>query len=351
MADLRGRRDSEGVAEFTKARNRYNELLNSHEILKAPLFRVEPSLTRIEWSFLQAMMIKLGFDVKWVELIMRCVSTVQYNVLREGKVIGPIIPCRGLRQEDPLSPYLFILCAEGLSSLIRRKKRDGLLPGVKITRGALTVSHLFFADDNFFFFRANINEASLIKHLLAVYCQAFGQVVNFNKSSISFSANVLDGVIRQEKKKKVFSYIRDKLWQRLQGWSSRMLSRASKEILQKTVALDMPNYAMSIYLLPKELCRELEVMMNSFWWRSNHSGWKGINWVKWEYLCKPKGCGGIGFKQLHSFNIAMLGKQLWRLLTCLDSLMAKILKARYYPRNSVIQASLGHNPSYVWRSI
>ena len=152
---------------------------------------------RIEWSFLQAMMIKLGFDVKWVELIMRCVSTVQYNVLREGKVIGPIIPCRGLRQEDPLSPYLFILCAEGLSSLIRRKKRDGLLPGVKITRGALTVSHLFFADDNFFFFRANINEASLIKHLLAVYCQAFGQVVNFNKSSISFSANVLDGVIRQ----------------------------------------------------------------------------------------------------------------------------------------------------------
>ena len=106
-----------------------------------------------------------------------------------------------------------------------------------------------------------------------------------------------------------------------------MLSRAGKEILLKTVALAMPNYAMSLYLLPKELCRELEGMMNSFWWHSNHSGRKGINWVNWEYLCKPKGCGGLGFKQLHSFNIVMLGNQLWRLLTHPGSLMAKILKA------------------------
>ena len=309
---------------------------------------------RIEWSYLQAMMLKLGFDARRVELTMLCVSIVQYNVLREGKVIGPIIPCRGLRQGDLLSPYLCIICAEGLSSLIRMKEREGLLHGVTIARGAPTVSHIFFADDSFIFFRANVNEAASIKELLAVYGRASGQVVNSNKSSISFSANVLDGVIRQvcdvlmvtdttnhgaylglpsyigRKKKEVFSYIRDKLWQRLQGWSSRMLSRAGKEILLKTVALAMPNYAMSIYLLPKELCRELEVMMNSFWWRSNHSGRKGINWAKWEYMCKPKGCGGLGFKQLHLFNITMLGKQMWRLLTRHDSLMARILKARYY---------------------
>lgn len=91
--------------------------------------------------------------------------------------------------------------------------------------------------------------------------------------------------------------------------------------------------------------------MNSFWWRSNRNGGKGINLVKWEYLCKPNGCGGLGFKQLHFFNISMLGKQLWKLLTIPDSLMAKVLKARYYLRTSVLRASLGHNPSYVWRSI
>ncbi|KAH9684396.1 reverse transcriptase domain-containing protein [Citrus sinensis] len=246
---------------------------------------------RIKWKFLQDMMLKMGFDAKWVALMM-------------------------------LSP---------------------------------SVSHLFLADDSFLFFRANDNEANLIKHLLAVYGRASGQVVNFSKSSISFSANVVESVSREisigRKKKEVFKYIRDKLWQRLQGWSTRMLSRAGKEILLKTVALALPNYAMSIYLLPKELCRELEGLMNSFWWRNNHSSGKGINWVKWEYLCNPKGCGGLGFKQLHLFNIAMLGRQMWKLLTCPESLMARILKARYYPRTSVVRASLGHNPSYVWRSI
>lgn len=85
---------------------------------------------KMEWNFLQAMMLKLGFDVKWVNLIMLCVSTVRYSVIREGKTVGPIVPCRGLRQGDPLSPYLFIVCVEGLSALIRRQERLGLLHGV-----------------------------------------------------------------------------------------------------------------------------------------------------------------------------------------------------------------------------
>ena len=99
---------------------------------------------RIEYNFLQAMMLKLGFNAMWVDLIMLCVSTVWYSVLREGKVIGLIIPYRGLRQGDPLSSYFIIICAEGLSSLIRRQERNSLLHRVKFARGALMVSHLFF---------------------------------------------------------------------------------------------------------------------------------------------------------------------------------------------------------------
>lgn len=75
---------------------------------------------RIEWSFLKSMMLRLGFDTKWVELVMLCVSTVRYHVIRDGKEIGLIVPSRGLRQGDPLLPYLFILYAEGLSSLIHK---------------------------------------------------------------------------------------------------------------------------------------------------------------------------------------------------------------------------------------
>ncbi|XXG49421.1 hypothetical protein AAC387_Pa02g3611 [Persea americana] len=135
-------------------------------------------------------MLKLGFDAKWVELIMLSVSMVSYSVIRDGKEVGPIIPTRGLRQGNPLSPYLFILCAEGLSSLIRKKERAGLIHGLRVARGAPAVTHLFFADDCFSFFNANQQEACLVNDMLAVYGRASRQMVNFNKSSVSFSANV-----------------------------------------------------------------------------------------------------------------------------------------------------------------
>ncbi|KAH9792007.1 putative reverse transcriptase/RNA-dependent DNA polymerase [Citrus sinensis] len=235
----------------------------------------------------------MGFAEKWVDLIMLCVSTVQYNVLRNGKEVGPIIPSRGLRQGDPLSPYLFILCAEGLSSLIRVNEKAGLIHGVKVARSAPMVSHLFFANDSFMFFRANQQEAVLIRNILASYSCASGQKVNFNKSLISFSVNVLVDVASQE----------------------------------------------------------LEIMMNSFWWGSKRNGGGGINWMKWERMCKPKDFGGMGFKQIHIFNVAMLGKQVWKLLTSPTSLVAKVLKARYFPRSSILDANLGFNPSFIWRSI
>ncbi|KAH9758966.1 putative reverse transcriptase/RNA-dependent DNA polymerase [Citrus sinensis] len=68
-------------------------------------------------------------------------------------------------------------------------------------------------------------------------------------------------------------------------------------------------------------------------------------------MCKPKSFGGIGFKRIHDFNIAMLGKQCWKLMTNPHSLVARILKARYYHRSSFVDASIGFNPSYTWRSI
>ncbi|KAH9751894.1 hypothetical protein KPL71_014488 [Citrus sinensis] len=113
----------------------------------------------------------------------------------------------------------------------------------------------------------------------------------------------------------------------------------------------MPNFAMNVYLLALELCRDLEKMMNSFWWDNRGNGSGGINWMKWDRLCRPKTYGGLGFKQLHNFNIAMLGKQGWQLLSNSHTLVSKIFKARYYPKSSFIEASLDSNPSYAWRSI
>ncbi|KAH9656150.1 reverse transcriptase domain-containing protein [Citrus sinensis] len=295
---------------------------------------------RIEWDFLEAMLLRLGFDGKWVTLIMLCVSTVRYHVIRDGKEIGPIVPSRGLHQGDPLSPYLFILCAEGLSALIRKNERAGLLHGVKVARGAPVVSHLFFADDCFLFFKATNSEAHVIKRILGVYGQGSGQMVNLSKSSIFFSSNVKEDVKEQlchilavnatanhgtylglpsfvgRNKKEVFSYIRDRVWQKLHSWSMNFSSGAGKEILLKTVAQAIPNYAMQVYLLPLDLCKDLETMMNSFWWGSRREG-RGV----------------------------------WKLLTNPKSLIGQIFKARDFPRTSIVEAVLGHNPSFMWRSL
>lgn len=107
---------------------------------------------RVEWNFLRDMMRKMGFANKWVEWVYVCVSRVKYSVLLSGKEIGPITPSRGLRQGDPVSPYLFLICAEGLSAIIRRREEEGSFHDCKIARSAPSVSHLFFADDSYLSF-------------------------------------------------------------------------------------------------------------------------------------------------------------------------------------------------------
>ncbi|CAH9072880.1 unnamed protein product [Cuscuta epithymum] len=111
----------------------------------------------------------------------------------------------------------------------------------------------------------------------------------------------------------------------------------------------MPTYAMNVFLLPIDLCREIEVLMNGFWWQGK-SG-RGIRWKAWDFLSQPKNCGGMGFRRLHEFNLAMLAKQAWRLFSNPDSLVGKVYKARYYPSGDFLSAKIGYNPSFIWRSI
>lgn len=116
-------------------------------------------------------------------------KTVSYSFVRDGKVFGNVTPQRGIRQGDPISPYLYILCAEGLSGIIRRYEETGLIHGCKIARGAPSISHLLFTDDCYFFFRASQTEANIMKHILQRYERLSDQVINYNKSDIVFSPN------------------------------------------------------------------------------------------------------------------------------------------------------------------
>ena len=129
-----------------------------------------------------------------------------------------------------------------------------------------------------------------------------------------------------------------------------MLSRAVKEVLIKAVTQSIPIYAMGVFQLPLKLCDELNALCAKFWWGQVGDERK-IHWKSWDSLSQPKNDGGMGFRDLRSFNLAMLAKQGWRLLYDHDSLLFKCFKARYFPRCYFLDAMDLTNSSYVWKSM
>jgi len=145
------------VLNFMKAKTRGQD---RYVALKLDISK---AYDRMDWSYLIVALNKMGFHHRCIRWMRMCVESVDYNVLVNGEQVGPIIPGCGLRQGDPLSPYLFIICAEGLSSLIRDTETRDVLTGTKFCRQAPSVSHLLFADDCFLFFKANEEQAHVMK--------------------------------------------------------------------------------------------------------------------------------------------------------------------------------------------
>ena len=117
----------------------------------------------------------MGFNEGWINLVMKCISSVSYSVIVNDTTPGNIVPTRELRQGDSLSPYLFLLCAEGFSALIHDAARTKQLNGKSICRGAPKITHLFFANDSLLFCRANGDECNKLKEILGIYEFASGQ--------------------------------------------------------------------------------------------------------------------------------------------------------------------------------
>ena len=139
---------------------------------------------RVEWVFLEKIILKMGFNARWVSTIMACIKSVSYSILLNGQPHGHIVLDRGLRQGDPLSQYLFLLITEGLHSLFKKAEEDGVIRGVSLCANGPRISHLLFADDSLVFCKATISECVQIQSVLHRYEQAFGQSINGAKTSI-----------------------------------------------------------------------------------------------------------------------------------------------------------------------
>jgi hypothetical protein len=147
---------------------------------------------RISWNFLKVVVSRMGFSINWTKWIMQCVSTVSYSILINGSPSKPFNPSRGLRQGDPLSPYLFLLCADVLSCALLKQEASKHLKGIKIGRANQPLSHLLFADDSFLFFKNDKSSPQTIQNALAWYCSLSGQSINLEKSETYCSPNMFD---------------------------------------------------------------------------------------------------------------------------------------------------------------
>jgi len=139
---------------------------------------------RVEWDFLKDYLSRLGFHPIWVQWTMQCITTISFSVKFNGTQLQYFQPSRGIRQGDPLSPYIFILMANMLSTLIHQALNMGNLKGIQFNRWCPTLTYLFFADDAIFFLDGSRKECHELATILNQYCMATGQAINRNKSGI-----------------------------------------------------------------------------------------------------------------------------------------------------------------------
>ncbi|KAF7822570.1 reverse transcriptase [Senna tora] len=223
------------------------------------------------------------------------------------------------------------------NSLFKMRAANNELKGFKLARQCPWLTHAFFADDAMFFLKASRQNCEVMKDILNSYCEASGQLANLDKSCIFFSENIPPG-IRDEvcevfgidvasnpgkylglpvmwgrSKREALGFIRSKIQRKIKGWKQNLLSQAGRE------------------------------------GQKNEEG--KIHWLAWDKLTKAKKEGGMGFRDFECFNLAMLAKQGWRLLTNPEEMWAKIIKGVYFPNCDFLNARKGPRASWAWSSL
>ncbi|WCJ39636.1 RNA binding RNA-directed DNA polymerase [Euphorbia peplus] len=313
---------------------------------------MEKAYDRVSWFFLRATLSLAGFSDHWVSLIMSCVEASDMKVLWNGEKLNGFKPSRGLRQRDPLSSYLFVLCIERLGHMIEDAVSCSNWSPISISRGGVSLSHVFFADDIVLMAEASIGQAVVIKNIMRQFSDCSGQKVNHSKSKVFFSPHISDimsrgicdilGVERTHDlgvylgmplmhgrvNAETFSHVVDKVCSRITGWKVKNLSFVGRLMLIKSVTSSILTYSMQTVLLPSSICSKLDACNQNFLWGSEPNARK-IHLVNWNEVCKPKNEGGLGIRDTRTFNLAMLAKLSWKVLISNDSLWVRALRAKY----------------------
>ncbi|KAL2927768.1 LINE-1 reverse transcriptase-like protein [Bienertia sinuspersici] len=352
---------SEYQSGFIKGRKIFHniciiqDLIGKYKRKNSPpgcMFKVDirKAYDSIRWEFLDQILRKLNFPTQFVDWIMMCVSTPAFSLNINGETCGYFKGKRGLRQGDPISPLLFVICMDYLSRLlvlVGKAKGFDYHPRCK----TLGLSHLAFADDLIIMCKGDSSSARKVLQCLATFADVSGLVANEGKSNAYF-CNVASGIKEEILKFSGFkegqlpfkylgiqisskklsssdcSILVEKIIQKIRLWGSRSLSYAGRVLLVNSVLMTMHVYWSSIVILPKKVIQTVMAICRNFLW-DGKAIYSRAPPIAWELVCRPKKAGGLGIQDCYKWNIAALGKYIWDIANKNDSLWLKWVNHHY----------------------
>jgi hypothetical protein len=306
-----------------------------------------------------------GFSLGFCKLISNCVSSSWFSVVMNGTSKGFFKACRGLRQGDPLSPYLLILVEEVFSRLLRKKVQDGTIGHYLQPRKGPLISHLLYADDMVIFSTGRKKDVRSILEVLDIYAQWSGQVVNASKSSIFFSNRIPDSRHQELIRISGFSignfptrylgvpifpgrvkawYFEDllvKIYKKIEGWKMRYLSAGARLLLIKHVLSSLPVHLLSVLPVPKQIFGKINRLFSTFFWGASE-GRPKRKWVSWDSVCRPVDEGSVRIRNIMDVYSSLQSKFSWKFLSE-DTLWSRFFKAKYVKNQhiSLVDSSKG----------
>ena len=332
---------------------------------------LEKAYDRLEWSFIEHCLLYFHFSSDSIQLIMSCVSSVSTAIQINGSRTQKFEPSRGIRQGDPLSPYLFILCLEYLSRKIHEACNNKEWAPFRVRRNATKISHLMFADDILLFGEASLSTLTTMNATLHSFFHLSGQKIDESKSMLYFSPNTpmdIKDEFEQElnilstndlgtylgfplchrkPSKNKLSFLIDKMASKLSSWKARALSKAGKMILINSTLQSIPRYLMHPIALPASFIAKLDSICSNFFWNGKDNK-KKINWIAWKNICKPKSLGGLGCMSNKNINMINLARLCWKLDN--DTMWAAKIIHEKYVNNKDYPTSFKRG-SHIWKSI
>ncbi|XP_028067833.1 uncharacterized protein LOC114270499 [Camellia sinensis] len=315
----------------------------------------------------------MAFPPCMITWIKACITSPSFSICINGSLQGYFKGARGLRQGDPMSPYLFVLAMEILARILAEKSRSPLFK-FHWRCEKTKIVNLCFADDLMIFSKGDPGTVSLIMQGLDEFRNLSGLTPNSSKSNIFFSgcsselkenilriANFTEGslpvkylgvpLITTKLKASDCHTLVERITKRIKSWTNKLLSYAGRAQLIQSILFSMQVYWSSLFILPKKIIGDIESLLRSFLW-SGVELKKHSAKIAWRYICRGKNEGGLGFKDLATWNKAAIAKHVWYLFSGGDcSMWCQWVKAYLLKGRSFWAVRTPSDPSWVWRKI